>query len=549
METTALSEKEQALAAEVARLREALREADDLREAISSGRLDGLIVGTADGSIRVELLTTAYQRYRALLEGLNQGIVTVSSGGELLYANRRFLAAVKEEPNALPNKYLAAYLAPVDAERILSRIAAGAADWEEDAAITAADGTQSTMRLCAIGQDGGQVTLLVCEPLPPQFEEAASTVRAIQDGDIDGLVVEEDVYMLRDAHRSYMGIIDRINDGALVTTSEGEIIYANMSVAGMLGIGRDSLVGTPVQEFFEPEMRPRIAEMLGRREAFECELSLPRPDGSRLPVLVSGQFRDESHCLILRDISEMRRRQALQELDRQKNEFIAMLSHELRNPLSPILNAAEMLKKVQSDDSRIAYAAEVILRQAKSLTRMIDELLDVDRMSRGHVELQLNRCDLCDVVEQAIESVQPVMTERQLELNVRRPERPITVNVDAMRLQQAIVNILTNAARYTPKRGRIDIRVETGHEPAAEAFIRVRDSGIGMSAEEMNGIFRPFTRGVSGTVKESPGLGIGLTLCQRIVALHGGSVSATSPGPGKGSEFTIRIPRPAPAAS
>ncbi len=242
---------------------------------------------------------------------------------------------------------------------------------------------------------------------------------------------------------------------------------------------------------------------------------------------------------------------ALQESDRRKDEFLAVLGHELRSPLAPIHSAIQLLRARVPDDPELQWATAVVDHQVEQITRLVDDLLDVARIGQGKVLLRRDLVNLADVVERAVESSRPLIDARKQHLEVSLPERAVEVEGDLLRLVQVVSNLLNNAAKYTGEGGRIALSVE---DDGDRAILRVRDTGVGIAAAMLQRIFDPFTQ-VPGQVDRSQGgLGIGLGLVRSLIDRHGGSVQATSVGPGRGSEFVVRLPlvrrgpSPAPAA-
>jgi signal transduction histidine kinase len=223
----------------------------------------------------------------------------------------------------------------------------------------------------------------------------------------------------------------------------------------------------------------------------------------------------------------------------KRDEFLAMLSHELRNPLSPLRNASHMLMQGDTQDPKIVWSRGVIERQLKHLIRLVDDLLDVSRIARGKIVLVSERVNLADIVAAAAETVQPLIEQKKQHLELKSDSNDLFVRGDPVRLTQVVGNLLHNAAKYTGEGGRI---VLATYESNGQAEICVRDSGIGISAESMTNIFELFTQIPSERVNTSGGLGIGLALVRALVELHGGEVGATSAGLDQGSEFTVRLP-------
>jgi len=230
--------------------------------------------------------------------------------------------------------------------------------------------------------------------------------------------------------------------------------------------------------------------------------------------------------------------QELSDQDRRKDEFLAMLSHELRNPLAPLTNALHMLRLQPHEDPVQRQARGIIERQVGQLKHLVGELLEISRITTGRVQLHLERIDLSGVLDRAIETAQPLIDERRHVLEVSAPPHPLWLQADASRLEQVVVNLLTNAAKYTDPGGRIWLSVaQEGHE----AVLRVRDTGIGIAAAQLPHIFGLFTQAEVSLDRSQGGLGIGLCLVERLVELHGGNVAVTSVL-GQGSEFVVRLP-------
>jgi len=230
---------------------------------------------------------------------------------------------------------------------------------------------------------------------------------------------------------------------------------------------------------------------------------------------------------------------ALKEADRHKDEFLAMLAHELRNPLAPIHNAVALMHRTALTDPQLMWSRDVIGRQLAHLTRLVDDLLDVSRITRGKINLNKEVVQIAPLVARTVETVQPLFQERGHKLEVMVSDGELSVLGDPTRLMQAIGNVLSNAAKYTERGGRV---VLSAAQTDSEVEIRIRDNGIGIPPELMPMIFKLFTQLDRSSGAAQSGLGIGLALVQRLVEMHGGSVSAQSDGPGRGSEFVIRLP-------
>jgi len=324
------------------------------------------------------------------------------------------------------------------------------------------------------------------------------------------------------------------------------------------------------EALLHPDDRERIRAAIGAAleagPAYDVEFRILRPDGGvhwiavkgrvlrdpdRKPVRIIGVAVDVTQRRDLED--ELRRRvQQLADADRRKDEFLAMLSHELRNPLAPLSTALHLLP-VATDkrDELLAMAG----RQVRQLVRLVDDLLDVSRITGGKIALRKERVALGDVVARAMETTRPLIESRGHELTISLPPAPVALDADPARLAQVVANLLSNAAKYTPPGGRIWLTAEAAGD---EVVIRVRDTGAGLAPELVPNVFDLFVQGDTSLARTRGGLGIGLTIVRRLVELHGGRVEARSPGVGQGSEFIVRLralptaapaPRAAPAAS
>ncbi|HEY3783894.1 MAG TPA: response regulator [Steroidobacteraceae bacterium] len=249
---------------------------------------------------------------------------------------------------------------------------------------------------------------------------------------------------------------------------------------------------------------------------------------------------EQANQTLQSEIAERKRvEQALKEADRHKDEFLAMLAHELRNPLAPILNAVQLMRMRPMTDPQLTWSREVIARQLSQLTRLVDDLLDVSRITRGKINLSREPVELAMLAARAVETVQPMISEREHQLTVELPQEPVHVYGDPLRLTQALGNVLGNAAKYTDRGGRITLRAR---RDGAEAEVRISDSGIGIPAALLPNIFNMFTQLNHFPERPQTGLGIGLSLVRRLLDMHGGSITAHSDGDGQGSEFVIRLP-------
>jgi PAS domain S-box-containing protein len=314
-------------------------------------------------------------------------------------------------------------------------------------------------------------------------------------------------------------------------------------------------------EAIHPDDRDRVqAEVTRARQAKDCyrvatrvwhglSQAYRRCDARGLPIRRDGQLVEWIGTCI--DVEDQRRaEEALLAADRRKDDFIAMLAHELRSPLAPIRNAVYILKGRSSGDVQLSWASKVIERQVDHMARLLEDLLDVSRITRDKLELRTTRLTLDSILETALESSRPAIEQQghHLELNILAG--PIYIEADPARLAQVFSNLLINAAKYTDRGGKVNLTVS---KTQREAVVTVRDNGIGIEPEMLPRLFHLYARAVPALERSHSGLGIGLSLVRGLVEMHGGTVTAASAGPGRGSEFVVRLPlaksRTAPAAA
>jgi PAS domain S-box-containing protein len=300
-------------------------------------------------------------------------------------------------------------------------------------------------------------------------------------------------------------------------------------------------------------VRAALAQSVQRGEDYSADYRVVQADGSVSWVSARGRLENDAGGQPLRmsgvlvDITprklleeELRIRLAqLAEADRRKDEFLATLAHELRNPLAPIRNSLEIMKMPRLDAATVQRTRDVMERQVHHLVRLVDDLLDVSRVMRGKINLRMESVEMATVVAQAVEMAQSLIEARGHRLALSLPEQSVLVNADSVRLTQVIGNLLTNSAKYTEPNGHIWLTVRA---EAGEAVINVRDDGIGISSEMLPNVFELFVQADHASTKAAGGLGIGLTLVKNLVQMHGGTVEARSAGFGLGSEFTVRLP-------
>ena len=376
--------------------------------------------------------------------------------------------------------------------------------------------------------------------------EAQDTLRAFSAGEVDAVLVETDreqVYTLDRADKPYRLPVEQMPQGAASFTVDGIMLHGNLRFASLLGQPLDMLVGKSIYDFLAAESRATFESLLRDVESAEVrtEVILRRGDGTLVPAYLGINALREGPlgmCLVVTDLTEQkhyaelkRAQEALQEADRRKNEFVAILAHELRNPLGPIRNAARILKLKGPPDPELRSPIEMIERQAEQLARLLDDLLDVSRITRGALEMRREHVAFSDVLEASVAACHEELQDREVSLQVRLPTEAVELMADRARLIQVLCNLISNAAKYTRSGGKI---VLSATASADTLTLSVKDDGIGIPRERLTDIFELFAQ-VDRSGDRTGGLGIGLTLVRQIATLHGGSIEARSEGVGHGS--------------
>jgi PAS domain S-box-containing protein len=363
---------------------------------------------------------------------------------------------------------------------------------------------------------------------------------------------------LRDSEERYRATVHHAPVGISQTALDGTLMSVNPRYCEILGYPQSDLLGVRFQELTHPDDVARNVELYERLQrgelpSYQMEKRYLRKDGSVVWTELTGAMardadgRPQYVIGVIQDITERKQAQqalqvaqaALEQADRRKDEFLAMLAHELRSPLAPLRNAAHIMAILSSENSSARQTSEMIERQVRHMSRLVDDLLDVSRITQGKITLQKEPIELAPVLANAVEAVRPYIDARKHELEIRVPLAPIRMHADATRLSQVVGNLLHNASKFTPDGGHISLQAELAR---GHAIIRVRDDGIGMPPELLPHVFDLFTQAERTLDRAQGGLGIGLSLVKSLVELHGGSVEAKSAGLGHGSEFIVQLP-------
>jgi signal transduction histidine kinase/CheY-like chemotaxis protein len=396
------------------------------------------------------------------------------------------------------------------------------------------------------------------EMLRARLRAAQETLEAIRR-DVDAIVVEgpagPQIYTVTNADQPYRMIVEEMQQGAVVLTPDGDIFYGNRYFADMVRVPLDRMVGRPMVGFVAVSDRPGFEGLISQG-AGTLETRLRASDGTGVPVYITANLFSESPanvCLTVTNLTEQKRqatreaalareeaaRVAAEAASRAKDQFLATLSHELRSPLSVILTGVEVLERLELPDRGPLRIRELIGRQARHLAQLLDDLLDVTRVSQGKIDLHRRPADLGGIVSSAVEDHREEIEGAGHSLRLSLPSQAVAVDGDRTRLLQVIGNLLHNARKYTAQGGHISISLE---QVGLTAEVRVRDTGVGIPSDMLPRIFDLFFQGEPGAARSGGGLGVGLTLVRRLVELHHGTVEAISDGPGRGTEFIVRLP-------
>ena len=513
-------------------LQERLREAEETLDAIRSGEVDALVVQGPDGD-QVFTLKGADHRYRQLVETMNEGALILAADRTIVYANERFAALVRMPHERLLGTSFDRHIAPASMP-LVEALLRGRMKAELE--IVAADGTRVPVYLSATASwdEDHQLTCVIATDLSEQKRSQE-------------LIANE---------RLTAEIVEQAAEGIVVCDPQGMVIRASRA-AQRLTEHNALLVrfeeAYPLHTADDPHAARTLIETALAGETLAArEVSLLQ----RVLLLSAGPVRGSTGeplgCVVsFVDITETKRaaeerlrlleraneaRAEAEAANRAKDEFLAMLGHELRNPLAPILTAIEIMK--MRPDNGATRERDVIERQVNHLVMLVNDLLDVSRIAQGKVELHRRPVGLGAIVAKAVEACGPIIEERRHQLVIDL-EPGLTIDADEARLGQVISNLLTNAAKYTNREGRIEV---TAARVGGEVVVRVRDNGMGIAPELLSTLFDSFVQSKRTIERSEGGLGLGLSIVRNLVALHGGTIGVHSEGIGRGSEFVLRLP-------
>jgi PAS domain S-box-containing protein len=537
-----LHAENQRLRTERDELRLRLDEAEQALEAIRTGQVESLIVDGPDGP-RIFSLEGADHAYRVLVEAMKEGAATFGENGTILYCNARFAEMLGAPLENVIGSAMPRFL-PVRSQKAFHALLRQAANAGE-----------SRGELDLHSQDGSPVPTLISVSVI----QADTRYRyCLVATDLRAQKKTEEILA---AERLAGSVLEQAADAIFVCDENGRIIRMSSSAANLCAANPMLM---PLTQALPLELATAPAggsqgDLLARAMAGEFLRAVPASlilsDGSRADLLASAvALRDPENRILgyvvtLVDVTEIRESEEavraanlkLAEADQRKNQFLAVLSHELRNPLAPIKNSLCILERAVPGGDQARRAQDVIDRQTDQLARLVDDLLDVTRITSNKIQLQRQRLELNELVLRTMDDYRSQFENGEIALELKPAAAPVYVHADWNRIAQVIGNLLQNAAKFTSRAGLTRVTVETD-QAARLAVIRVTDTGVGMSPELLSRLFEPFSQADETLDRSKGGLGLGLALVKGLVELHGGSVAAHSEGLGKGAEFIVRLP-------
>jgi len=425
--------------------------------------------------------------------------------------------------------------------------------------------------------------------LRARLEEAEDALRAIREGEVDAIIVSgsqgDRVFSLTETENLHRLMVETMNEAGLAISADGLLLYVNDRAAALLEHGRSDLLGHPIEGLVVPVDVARLRRLLdtSREGTADDRIVFRNAGGTEVPMHLWASRLPRAGepiiCLVGTDLTRLEADQALlaqlqehqqalktsraealelmsqaldareqaarlaQELgesDRRKDAFLATLAHELRNPLAPIRNALEILRLQDTETADVAEARAMMERQLAHLVRLVDDLLEVSRITHGKIDLRKEQVSLATVIESAVETIHPLLTTTGQRLTVELPPSTLWLEGDPTRLSQIFGNLLNNAIKYTEP-GQ-EIHIIARQQPGGKVEVSVQDNGAGIPAEDLPHVFDMFAQGEASQAQARGGLGIGLTLARTLVELHGGRIDAFSAGPGHGSRLQVLLP-------
>jgi PAS domain S-box-containing protein len=413
------------------------------------------------------------------------------------------------------------------------------------------------------------------EDLRNRLREAEETLSAIRNGEVDSLIVTgpngDQVFSLRGAEQPYRVFVEQMFEGAVTLTTSGTVLYSNRRFADMMRTPLEKVIGGQIQTFIRPQDKQQLDDLLSDPEGKKARLTLTAADQSLVPAQLALSRMPVGEvgaiCLVVTDMTEQEEKRELtvalerlkaaqEQLKRQneelkaaravaeaasiaKDNFLASLSHELRTPLAPVMMTVTAMERSNALPAEARASLEMIRRNVELEARLIDDLLDITRIVRGKIDLQLQPLDGHTALAKAVEICINDVRAKGLELVEAFGAVRTNITGDPVRVQQILWNLLRNAIKFTPEGGRIVVATDND---AQNLRISIVDSGIGIEPAALDKIFNPFEQADRGITRQFGGLGLGLAISRRLAELHGGTVTASSSGPGQGANFTLILP-------
>ena len=381
--------------------------------------------------------------------------------------------------------------------------------------------------------------------LRQRLQEAEETLRAIREGHVEALVVSglegEQIYTLRSADQPYRLMVEQMREGALTLAADGTILYCNQRFAELMGLPPESITGRNLTDFIESADHAKLQGML-LGESFRDEFQLRTGHGASNPAQLSSTALSiddiRTVAVVVTDLTHERTERGLRESNRLKDEFLATLSHELRTPLNVIMGWTRMLLTHDLPEASRRHALELIDRNAQAQVQLVNDLVDMSRMTTGKLQVDIKPLPLVPALEATLESVRPTAQLKRLTIETSWNVDDVDVLADATRLQQVMWNLLSNAVKFTPAGGTIAVSAEKDGDSVR---IKVADTGIGIDPAFLPHVFDRFRQADSATTRKYGGLGLGLAIVHDLVRLHGGHVEVHSDGLGHGSTFIVTL--------
>ena len=526
-------------------LRRRLEEAEETLRALRTGEVDAVLVEA--GGEQVFTLESADKPYWLLVAQMPTPAATLTADGTIITCNRRFADLLLRPLSSLPGQPIHGFVTP-DGRPVLQTLLHDslAADTQGEVSLQRADGAPVVAYLGVRALREGALGLcLMVTDLTEQrhYQELQDTQEALRAS-------EERLDLAQRAGR--IGSFEwNIRTGAVSWSLTKEELYG-LPAGGFGGRYEDWIhaVHPDDRDRAEADRRRAVAE----GTELDSEFRIVRPDGETRWIASKGKVfyaRDGEPLRMLGvslDVTERKQtEEEFRNADRKKDEFLAMLAHELRNPLGPLRSALQLVKHPKVDAATVSGMWDVMDRQVGNLTRLVDDLLDVARVTRGRIEMRKAVVDLAAIVRQTVHTMELIVAARAQELTLSVvPEGPLYVEADPTRMEQVFGNLLNNASKFSSERGRIWVTVELerdeGQSTADSVVVRIRDDGIGIDPEVLPNVFDLFSQADPSLARSQGGLGIGLTIVRRVVEQHGGRVEARSAGLGHGSEFLVYLP-------